>query len=79
MIDMATYRTMHSSIIDAAEDQERDEFGIEEMDCGQPPEGDFTLLLPHEVLGFHMIKKKWGKSLIQCLEPTSTECRSSHP
>jgi hypothetical protein len=71
MIDMMTYRKMHT--IDAAKDQVQDELGIEEMERDQPPEGDFTLLLPHEIIGFHMINKKWGKYLAQCSEPTSAE------
>jgi hypothetical protein len=79
MIDMPTYRKMHGDIIDAAKDQGQDEFGIEEMERDQPPEGDFTLLLPHEIMGYHMTKKKWGKSLVQYSKPTSAECRSSHP
>jgi hypothetical protein len=32
----------------------------EETDADEPPEGDFLLLLPRQIYGFHMQEKKWG-------------------
>ena len=59
MIDLATYRQMHS---DEHHPPQRDELGPAAMDDDEPPGGPFTLLLPASILGFGFHDKKWSKS-----------------
>ena len=35
------------------------ELAPEVMDGDEPPKGDFVLLLPRSVRGFHLLEKKW--------------------
>jgi hypothetical protein len=61
MVDMATYRYMHS------EDDEvtkQSEISDEQFKSSEPPEGSFALMLPATIKGYGFHNKKWGQS--QC-------------
>ena len=62
MVDIATYRTMHSD-----DSLQRDDLGGHLMDLGDPPEDPFVLLLPANIRGYGFHDKKWSKFLPQGL------------
>jgi hypothetical protein len=59
MIDMATLRQNtpdnHKKV------GLKDQLGPEVMANDNPPEGDFIMLLPSAIPGYHMKDKKWSK------------------
>jgi hypothetical protein len=61
MIDISAYYKMHPKaqrLIGNSNDA--DKLSDEDMSKDQPPEGDFLLLLPSNIFGFHMQEKRWG-------------------
>jgi hypothetical protein len=58
MIDIKAYQTMHKRR--PAKTEVENALSSELMDNDQPPAGDFALLLPSNIYGFHMQDKKWG-------------------
>ena len=58
MIDINAYQTMHKHRLGKKE--EENALSSEAMDNDQPPDGDFALILPSNIYGFHMQDKKWG-------------------
>ncbi|RDW59547.1 hypothetical protein BP6252_12634 [Coleophoma cylindrospora] len=58
MIDIETYRHLHPGKIQSGS-QTQDQHDKIDMDCDEPPEGVFRVLLPPTVLGFGFLDKKW--------------------
>ncbi|KAI9738381.1 MAG: hypothetical protein M1834_008884 [Cirrosporium novae-zelandiae] len=61
MIDIFTYRKMHPS----KDRRLRNDLGPEAMEFEEPPDEEFLLLLPTDVLGYNMQEKKWVKLQVQ--------------
>ena len=62
MVDIATYRELHSKEHDRTPGL-RDDLGEEAMGRDETPSGPFVMLLPPKILGFGLHDKKWSKSV----------------
>jgi hypothetical protein len=63
MVDMATYRELHSKEeVQTAVAQ--DDLGEGVMSSSEPPDDPFVLLLPPRIRGFGLHDKKWSKQSI---------------
>ncbi|KAL5000598.1 P-loop containing nucleoside triphosphate hydrolase protein [Aspergillus recurvatus] len=62
MVDVKTYRAMHSESGTVSSGQELDPDAMESKD---PPSDPFLLLLPHEIKGFGFNDKKWRTLLVE--------------
>jgi len=66
MVDVSTYRTVHSDSIEIALDsmvpkRAPIKLSAKAMESDDPPEGEFIYLLPPSIYGFNMVEKKWRK------------------
>lgn len=59
MVDMYTYRQMHSK--EAELPAQQDDLGSDAMEREEPPVDPFLLLLPAEIPGFSFDDKKWSE------------------
>lgn len=66
MIDLATYRQMHSN--ESELPPQHDDLGQQAMVNDEPPEDPFVLLLPANILGFGFHDKKWSKAMVPALD-----------
>jgi hypothetical protein len=63
MIDISAFQKMHPksrTILDVK--NPNDVLKPEEANAEDPPSGNFLLLLPSNIYGFHMQDKKWSMS-----------------
>jgi hypothetical protein len=59
MIDMATYRKLHSESV--TREPAQDDIGPEAMAQEDPPGDGQNLLFPSRIIGYNLRLKKWGK------------------
>jgi hypothetical protein len=59
MIDMSTYRKMHTESVTRVLLQ--DDIGPEAMAQEDPPGDGENLLFPSSIIGYNLRLKKWGK------------------
>jgi hypothetical protein len=59
MIDMATYRKLHSE--SGTRELPRDDIGPDAMAQEDPPGDGENLLFPSRIIGYNLRLKKWGK------------------
>jgi len=65
MIDIIAYQTMHKSR--SANKEVENGLSSEAMENDQLPDGDFALILPSNIYGFHIQDKKWGSHFIRAI------------
>ncbi|KAI1739152.1 AAA family ATPase [Xylaria scruposa] len=68
VVDISTYKELHDKDKDQAV-KARDDLGEKAMNCQEPPEDPFLLLLPPKILGFGLHDKKWKNLFVKHLNP----------
>ena len=59
MIDLDTYKTLHSDS-SLSKAHLRADIAPEDMAKDSPPEGDSILVIPPSITGYQLRQKKWG-------------------